>query len=182
MVNYHIRDTGHKDSLKIEISYRNLPPEEQVSIKNGIRVASIERITDNKLNAAFDGDNTRTKGRDLFDLHFIAKNYGCILSLSILERLKTFAQDPDKLVSAYSEDIQADPLLNKIMDVETVSLELNELSKDLYSSILLQEISTEQMMKSIFQPFPDDLLNRRTENKSKTENEIRVNLIKMRIR
>lgn len=104
------------------------------------------------------------------------------LSLSILERLKTFAQDPDKLVSAYSEDIQADPLLNKIMDVETVSLELNELSKDLYSSILLQEISTEQMMKSIFQPFPDDLLNRRTENKSKTENEIRVNLIKMRIR
>lgn len=180
MVNYHIRDTGHKDSLKIEISYRNPPPKEQVSIKNGIRVASIERITDNKLNAAFDGDNTRTKGRDLFDLHFIAKNYGCILSSSILERLKIFAQDPDKLVSAYSEDIQADPLLNKIMDVETVSLELNELSKDLYSSILLQEISTEQMMKSIFQPFPDELLNRRTENKP--ENEIRVNPIKMRIR
>ncbi|MGX2949200.1 nucleotidyl transferase AbiEii/AbiGii toxin family protein [Frederiksenia canicola] len=182
MVNYHIRDTGHKDSLKIEISYRNPPPEEQVSVRNGIRVASIERITDNKLHAAFDGDNTRTKGRDLFDLHFIAKNYGYALSSPILERLKAFAQDPDKLVSAYSEDIQADPLLNKIMDVETVSLELNELSNSLYHSRWMLEVSAQNVMKDLLQPFPDDLMNRMSENKPKSENEVRANPIKMRIR
>ncbi|OOF38505.1 hypothetical protein BKK49_09600 [Rodentibacter rarus] len=143
MMNYHIRDTGHKDSLKIEISYRNPPPTEQISVRSGIRVASIERITDNKLSAAFDGENTRTKGRDLFDLHFIAKNYGDTLSLPILERLKAFSQDPDKLVSAYSEDIKADPLLNKIMDADTISLELNEIAERLHTSMVSSQIQEE---------------------------------------
>ncbi|QRN41568.1 MAG: nucleotidyl transferase AbiEii/AbiGii toxin family protein [Neisseriaceae bacterium] len=149
MVNYHVRDTGHKDSLKIEISYRNPPPAAQIFERNGIRIASIERIADDKLNAAFDGENTRTKGRDLFDLHFIAKTYGNSLSLPILERLKAFSQDPDQLVNAYSENIKADPLLNKIMDVDTISLELHELSEKLqvakYSSKMQKKPPTQKM-------------------------------------
>ncbi|THA00098.1 nucleotidyl transferase AbiEii/AbiGii toxin family protein [Rodentibacter pneumotropicus] len=171
MVNYHVRDTGHKDSLKIEISYRNPPPTEQISVQNGIRVASIERITDNKLNASFDGENTRTKGRDLFDLHFIAKNYGDMLSLPILERLRTFSQDPDKLVSAYSEDIKADPLLNKIMDVDTISLELNEIAEKLHtarSSIKMEEETPAQALKRV-------LHSRRTSIPSEDEQDLDLN-------
>lgn len=108
--------------------------------------------------------------------------YGYALSSPVLERLRAFVQDPDKLVSAYSEDIQADPLLNKIMDVETVSLELKELSNSLYHSRWMLEVSAQNVMKGLLQPFTDDLMNRISENKPKTENEVRVNPIKMRIR
>lgn len=74
IVNYHVPNTNIDDSLKIEISYRTPAPAEQITIKDGIRFSSVERIIDNKLHAAYDGDNTRTKGRDLFDLHFLEAN------------------------------------------------------------------------------------------------------------
>lgn len=74
IVNYHVSNTNIDDSLKIEISYRTLAPAEQITIKDGIRFSSVERIIDNKLHAAYDGDNTRTKGRYLFDLHFLEAN------------------------------------------------------------------------------------------------------------
>ncbi|OOH87236.1 hypothetical protein BMT54_10160 [Pasteurellaceae bacterium 15-036681] len=132
IVNYHIRDTGVKDALKIEISYRTPTPDEQVTVKDGIRFSSIDRIIDNKLNAAYDGDNTRTKGRDLFDLHFLASQYPESFTVDLADRLKGFTQDPDKLVSLYREDIEADPLLNKIMDVEQISLELNDMAHNIW--------------------------------------------------
>lgn len=44
IVNYHIRDTGGKDALKMEISYRTPAPEELVTVKDGIRFSSVERI------------------------------------------------------------------------------------------------------------------------------------------
>lgn len=134
IVNYHICDTGVKDALKIEISYRTPAPEELVTVKNGIRFSSVERIIDNKLHAAYDGNNIRTKGRDLFDLHFLASRYPEYFDLSLAIRLQGFAQDPDRLVSLYSQNSQADPLLNKIMDVEQIALELNELANYIYMS------------------------------------------------
>lgn len=133
MINYHIENTKQKDFLKVEVSYRNPPSKEQVLIKNGIKIASIERIAGNKLNAAFDGENPRIKGRDLFDLHFIIKNYGHILPPLTLERFKEFSQNPFRLANLYREDVQSDPLLNKIMDVELIALELNEYANFLFS-------------------------------------------------
>lgn len=139
IVNYHIINTGMKDALKIEISYRTPVLDEQITIKNGIRFSSVERIINNKLNAAYDGNNTRTKGRDLFDLHFLASHYSEHFDFNLAQRLKGFAQDPDKLVSLYREDIEADPLLNKIMDVEVIALELNELANQIYLNTLNNE-------------------------------------------
>lgn len=132
IVNYHIRDTGVRDALKIEISYRAPTPDNQITVKDGIRLSSIDRIIDNKLKAAYDGNNTRTKGRDLFYLHFIAKHYPEHFTLDLSQRLRSFSQEPDKLVSLYREDIEADPLLNKIMDVEQTALELNEIANEIY--------------------------------------------------
>ena len=135
IVNYHICDTGIEDKLKIEISYRTPTSEEDVIIKDGIRFSSLERIIDNKLNAAYDGDHTRTKGRDLFDLHFLACQYPDSFDLNLARRLQRFAQDPDKLVSLYSEDVRTDTLLNNIMDIEQLALELNYLSNNIIEGI-----------------------------------------------
>lgn len=134
IVNYHVTNTDIDDSLKIEISYRTPAPAEQITIKDGVRFSSVERIIDNKLHAAYDGDNIRTKGRDLFDLHFLARQYPEHFDLDLATRLQGFAQDPDKLVSLYREDIEEDPLLNEIMDVERVALEINEMANQIYMS------------------------------------------------
>ena len=131
MIKYHDAKSKIKDSLKIEISYRTPVPEEQVVIKNGIRFSPIERIIDNKLNAAYDGSNIRTKGRDLFDLHFLASQYPESFNIRTSIRLKEFAKDPDKLLSLYYYDVKQDPLLSDIMDLEKISIEINEISEKL---------------------------------------------------
>lgn len=41
IVNYHIRDTGVKDALKMEISYRTPASDEQITVKDDIRFSSI---------------------------------------------------------------------------------------------------------------------------------------------
>ena len=132
IVNYHVTNTGIDDSLKIEISYRTPVPTEQITVKDGVRFSSVERIIDNKLHAAYDGANTRTKGRDLFDLHFLVSQYSEHFNLALATRLLGFAQDQDKLVSLYREDIEEDPLLNEIMNVEQVAIEIKELANQIY--------------------------------------------------
>ncbi|MBN6082471.1 nucleotidyl transferase AbiEii/AbiGii toxin family protein [Aggregatibacter actinomycetemcomitans] len=167
IVNYHIRNTGVKDALKMEISYRTPASDEQITVKDDIRFSSVERIIDNKLHAAYDGDNPRTKGRDLFDLHFLASHYAEHFDFELATRLKGFAQDPDKLVSLYSQNIQADPLLNKIMDVDQVALELNEMAETIYFT---QQIQNHPAMQALtpnaqkqFKAFLDEATNKKEE-------------------
>lgn len=136
IVSYHVRSTDEKGRLKIEISYRTPVTEEDVIVKDGIRFSSVRRIIDNKLNAAYDGSDIRAKGRDLFDLHFLAHQYPDYFDLDLARRLQGFTQNPDKLVSLYSEDVGADSLLNKIMDVEQFAIELNYMSNNIVDNIL----------------------------------------------
>lgn len=124
IIQYAQSQTGRKDSLKLEISYRTPVANEHIIVKDGIRFSNLPRIIDNKLHAAFDGDNTRIKGRDLFDLHFLATHYPHHFNADLAVRLTQFASDPEKLVVLYQDDVQSDPILNKIMDVELIALEL----------------------------------------------------------
>ena len=101
-------------------------------VKDGIRYAPIEQLIDYKLKASFDGDNTRSKCRDLYDLHFLAKNYSDKFNEDTAKRLFEFAKDPDILVSRYEMDVKDDQLLKDIMDTESISLELSDLSKMIY--------------------------------------------------
>lgn len=140
VIQYSVPEIGLQDALKMEVSYRTPVPEEQVTVKNGIRFSSVERIIDNKLHAAFDGDNTRTKARDLFDLHYLAKNFPHNFSENLAQRLQAFSQDPDKLVSAYETDAERDPLLINT-DLETMVLELNEMANHI---ILSQKYQAKQ--------------------------------------
>ena len=130
MIQYSVPEIHLHDALKMEVSYRTPVPENQITVKNGIRFSSVERIVDNKLNAAFDGDNTRTKARDLFDLHYLAKCFPNQFDADLAQRLQAFSQDPDQLVSAYETDAERDPLLINT-DLDTMTLELNEMANQI---------------------------------------------------
>ncbi len=106
-----------------------------------MRIAKVKRIIDNKLCACFDGEHTRTKARDLFDLHFLAKHYEEHFSLDLATRLKEFSKDPDKLVSDYLEDKNDDILVNKIMDLEKPALELGVMAQLIHKKIEKQSHS-----------------------------------------
>lgn len=146
IVHYHIQGTNIKDFLKLEVSYRTPVNDEQVVIKDGIRLLSIERIIDNKLKAAYDGESVRTKTRDLFDLHFLASKYSEHFDLDLAKRLNDFAKEPDKLISRYQEDILTDSQLNKIMDLELVALELNEIANQIYMNKQIEKCASSRLV------------------------------------
>ncbi|MFP6111712.1 nucleotidyl transferase AbiEii/AbiGii toxin family protein [Helicobacter pylori] len=130
-----------EQTLKLEISYRDAPKESEVNMIEGMRIAKIERIIDNKLCACFDGEHTRTKARDLFDLHFLAKHYEEHFNLDLASRLKDFSKDPDKLVSDYLVDVKLDALLNQIMDLEETALELGVMAQLIHKKLEKQSHS-----------------------------------------
>ena len=138
IVNYHIQGTDIKDVLKLEVSYRTPANEEN-------RLLSIERIIDNKLKAAYDGENVRTRSRDLFDLHFLASKYSEHFDLDLAKRLNDFAKEPDKLVSRYQYDMKFDPLLMEIMDLELVALELNEIANQIYMNKQIEKCASSRL-------------------------------------
>ncbi len=120
---------------------RDAPKENEVNVIDGMRIAKVERIIDNKLCACFDGEHTRTKARDLFDLHFLAKHYEEHFSLDLATRLKEFSKDPDKLVSDYLVDVKLDALLNQIMDLEETALELGVMAQLIHKKLEKQSHS-----------------------------------------
>ena len=132
LIDYSVDAIKLTDKLKIEISYRTPIQEDLVCVKDGIRYAPIEQLIDYKLKAAFDGDNTRSKCRDLYDLHFLAKNYSESFNVDTAKRLYEFSKDPDVLVSRYDIDVKDDQLLRDIMDTESISLDLSDLSRAIY--------------------------------------------------
>ena len=128
----HYENSLHQaEVLKLEISYRTPVPESQVFVHDGLRFAPLARIADNKLTAAFDGDRIRSKGRDLFDLHFIATHYPDVLTSELRARLYGFAHDAERVASRYRQDVAMDALLKAIMDVDLIALELADIAEQL---------------------------------------------------
>lgn len=85
--------------------------------------------------------------------------------------MKGFAQDPDKLVSLYREDIEADPLLNKIMDVEQIALELNEMAETIYFTQQMKNHPAMQALTPTAQKQFKALLDEATNKKEDTTQE-----------
>lgn len=56
LIEYSIPTINEKKSLKIEVSYRNPVNNEDVYVLNGNCFASVEKLIDYKLQAAYDGD------------------------------------------------------------------------------------------------------------------------------
>ncbi len=164
MVRYATKDNKEEQTLKLEISYRDAPKESEVNVIEGMRIAKIERIIDNKLCACFDGEHTRTKARDLFDLHFLAKHYEEHFNLDLASRLKDFSKDPDKLVSDYLVDVKLDALLNQIMDLEETALELGVMAQLIHKKLEKQSHSLNALQEQQGYSNNDNSLDNSNEN------------------
>lgn len=164
MVRYVTKDNKEEQTLKLEISYRDTPKESEVNVIEGMRIAKIERIIDNKLCACFDGEHTRTKARDLFDLHFLAKHYEEHFNLDLASRLKDFSKDPDKLVSDYLVDVKLDALLNQIMDLEETALELGVMAQLIHKKLEKQSHSLNALQEQQGYSNNDNNLDNSNEN------------------
>ncbi|OOQ29671.1 nucleotidyl transferase AbiEii/AbiGii toxin family protein [Helicobacter pylori] len=164
MVRYATKDNKEEQTLKLEISYRDAPKESEVNVIEGMRIAKIERIIDNKLCACFDGEHTRTKARDLFDLHFLAKHYEEHFNLDLASRLKDFSKDPDKLVSDYLVDVKLDALLNQIMDLEETAIELGVMAQLIHKKLEKQSHSLNALQEQQGYSNNDNSLDNSNEN------------------
>lgn len=141
IIDYYIPSLNEMSKLKMEISYRTPVPDSDVYEFDGIRFASVERLIDYKLQAAYDGDTSRSKVRDLYDLHFLVFNYSDRFSKDNAERLFNFSRSPDVLVERYKDNLLFDNILNGKIDLETIALELNEQSEILYKNLNISNIS-----------------------------------------
>jgi predicted nucleotidyltransferase component of viral defense system len=124
---YRIRyEGGHGfRSLKLEISYRTPAPEEEIDLSRGFRVATLPRILRQKLSAAHDGVDPRTKTRDLYDLAFIAATYPETFDADTAARLAGFCRDPDALVERYETDAEEGELAMSRAELENLVLNLD---------------------------------------------------------
>ncbi|WP_208350157.1 nucleotidyl transferase AbiEii/AbiGii toxin family protein [Helicobacter pylori] len=153
MVRYATKDNKEEQTLKLEISYRDAPKESEVNVIEGMRIAKIERIIDNK-----------TKARDLFDLHFLAKHYEEHFNLDLASRLKDFSKDHDKLVSDYLVDVKLDALLNQIMDLEETALELGVMAQLIHKKLEKQSHSLNALQEQQGYSNNDNSLDNSNEN------------------
>lgn len=123
-----------KRSLKLEISYRTPPQPSEVRTFHGIRVASLPRIIDQKLKAAHDGDDPRSKVRDLYDLDFVARCWPAIFTDELVSRLRSFTADPDILISRYQADYDEDDLIPDLVELDQLALRLHCAAEEIAAS------------------------------------------------
>lgn len=114
-----------QDSLKLEISYRTPAPLSEVTKINGIRCASLARIIDQKLQAAYDGADPRTKIRDLYDLDFIARKFPYSFTTELSKRLFELSMYPDELLSRYRDAYLEDELVRSRVSLDDLVLRLH---------------------------------------------------------
>jgi len=125
-----------KRSLKLEVSYRTPPQQSEVRSVRGLRVASLPRIIDQKLKAAHDGDDPRSKVRDLYDLDFVARRWPAVFTDELASRLRAFAEDPDVLVSRYQADYDEDDLIPDLVELDQLALRLHCIAEEIAVSRL----------------------------------------------
>ncbi|ETD66548.1 hypothetical protein V757_12565 [Pelistega indica] len=56
-------------------------------------------------------------------------------------RLEKYSEDIANLVIRYAEDIKNDPLLSHVMDVEIVSLKLNQMATEMVNQYIDKDFS-----------------------------------------
>lgn len=123
MIRYH--DKNIHGILKIETSYRSPLSSEEIFIKDGVKFCSLHKMLDYKLTAAYDGENTRTRARDLYDICFLTKKYHNCFTKSEIERLKSFGKDIDKIYEQFESSFSTDQLLSHI-DLEDLLIDFQD--------------------------------------------------------
>ena len=111
-------DSGKNRVLTVELSSRKRPRPEDVVVLDGIRTYRISALFDQKMNAADD----RTKGRDLFDLGFLAETYGDRLSNEQILRADEFSRDYDGLADRYRRAFEDGERLGEVTTADDRAL------------------------------------------------------------
>ena len=119
-VHYLNPETKEDCLMNVDMSFREIPNEDDIAVVRGIRTYKIEAIFDQKLRAA----RQRTVGRDLYDLAFIADTYGDRLSSEQIARGDEFSSDYEGLYFRYDQAFGSDRFLSKISTAQDRALML----------------------------------------------------------
>jgi hypothetical protein len=90
----------------VEISCRDAIHEPDVTVRAGIRTWQPSRLIAQKLNALAG----RTAARDLYDIHFLARNFRSEWTADSLARLDTLLSDVNSLESRFRPAFEEDDL------------------------------------------------------------------------
>ncbi len=119
-------------TLKVEVSYRTPALKSDVQIVSGVRVYSLTKIIDQKLNIAHDGQKPRTAIRDLYDLDFISRKFTEAFTPELAARLAEFSAHPDALISRYQQAWLEDNLVRDRIGLEELALRLHYTANAIY--------------------------------------------------
>jgi hypothetical protein len=132
--------------LKIEVSHRGPAANERdVRVVDGIRVAALPTIVDQKLLAAHDGVDTRSAARDLYDLHHLAAHFPAVFSPGLAARLQEFSASPSDLSSRYLADYEEDHLIHTLIELDELSLSLHYRAADIAHNVSVVEQRIQQI-------------------------------------
>ncbi len=116
---HYAQPAARDDSLlNIDLSFRESPNEDDVVVIDGIRTYSVTAIFDQKMRASVG----RTRARDLFDLGFIADNYGDVLSVEQIRSAETYTHDYESLADEYRQAFPDDRVLSRITTADERAL------------------------------------------------------------
>ena len=104
---------GSEGRLKVEISCRDTIHESDVTVRAGIRTWQASRLIAQKLKALAG----RTAARDLYDIHFLAKNFRSEWTADSLARLRTLLSDVNSLESRFRPAFEEDDLFRDRSDL-----------------------------------------------------------------
>lgn len=101
--------------LKIETSFRNPASEEETTVIDGIRTYSVQALIEQKISAF----EHRTAARDLYDLSFLARQYGEHFSASSIQKLAALTANIDAVEQRFQDAFEEDEILDasRLMEI-----------------------------------------------------------------
>ncbi len=112
----HYTSTSSDRLLKIEISFRTPPREEQTTIIDGIRTYPIGTLIEQKINAL----EHRTVTRDLYDMAFLTRQYAEYFSASSVQKLADLMADVDAVGQRFQGACAKDEILDASRLIEVI--------------------------------------------------------------
>lgn len=113
---------GERLRLQVDTRYRPKPRFSDVTVVDGIRTYKPEALYDQKI-AAFRGRNA---ARDLFDLAFLSKRHGDILTDAQISEAEAITRDMNRLEREVAVKLRDDRILARITTAEDIVYEFRD--------------------------------------------------------
>lgn len=109
-IHYIHPSTGQDRLMKMDVSFREKPNEEDIAVIEGVRTYKIDVLFDQKLAAA----RSRYQARDLHDIGFIMERYGDKLRMEQIRAADVFSRDYVGLAGLFDVAFADDKMLREI--------------------------------------------------------------------